>query len=112
MWAKIVERKFDDLFVYPKPTIIIIHPFRSRRIAIGVDVPGRNWEQLAWAIPFMNSPDGRFDCEWRPLWQGTRILTFPKEDLKGCSLEIKPRYSVKSITVRVYESFLTDEFSI
>ncbi len=112
MWAKIAERKYNDLFVYPKPTIIIIHAFSNRRIAIGIDVPGRDWEQIAWLIPFQSTVYGRFDGQRYPLWQGTRMLVLPKEELKGCSLEIKPRNVIKSITVRVYESFLVDDLSI
>ncbi|WP_016951670.1 hypothetical protein [Anabaena sp. PCC 7108] len=112
MWAKVGQKKFDDLFVSPKPTILFIHNWTNRRIAVSCEVPGREWEQVAWLIPFMNTPGGRFDGTWYPLWEGAKMLTLPKEELVGCTLEVRPRPPIKSITVTLYESFLNDEFSI
>ncbi|WP_190720149.1 hypothetical protein [Anabaena lutea] len=112
MWSKIGERKFTDLFVSPKPTIIFIHNWTNRRIAVSCEVPGREWEQVAWLIPFMNTPAGRFDGTWYRLFEGSKMFTLPKEELIGCSLEIRPRPPIKTITIKVYESFLNDEFSI
>ena len=112
MWAKIGEKKFNDLFVSPKPTIIFIHNWTNRRIAVSCEVPGREWEQVAYLIPFMNHPSGRFDGNWYRLWEGKKMLTLPKEELIGCFLEVRPKVSIKTITVTLYQSFLVDEFSI
>jgi hypothetical protein len=112
MWKKIGGGIYPDLFVDPRPSIIFVHPWTNRRIAVKCEVPGREWEQVAYLIPFMNHPSGRFDGTWYRLWEGTKMLTLPKEELVGCSIEIRPRVSVKSITVTLYQSFLTDEFSI
>lgn len=112
MWAKIGERTFTDLFISPKPTIIFIHNWTNRRIAVSCEVPGREWEQVAWLIPFQSNPAGRFDGEWRRLYQGTKMFTIPKEELVMCNLEIRPRPPIKAITVKLFQSFLIDEFSI
>lgn len=112
MWAKITERKYLDLFTTPKPTIIIIHDWMSRRLCIDLKVPGREWENVAWLIPFQVHPVGRVEGNYYPLFPGIKQIIIPKHELVGFSLEIKPRNSIKSIEVTLYESFLQDEFSI
>ncbi|MBK1987282.1 hypothetical protein A0J48_006990 [Sphaerospermopsis aphanizomenoides BCCUSP55] len=112
MWKLVYQRAFFNLLVDPKPKIIITHSFTNRRIAVGLEIKGEDWEHLGFLIPHMNTPAGRFDGRWYRLWQGTKMFTLPKEELKGCLLEVKPRNYIDSLSVKVYQSFLQDEFSI
>ncbi|HLO88909.1 MAG TPA: hypothetical protein VK203_28430 [Nostocaceae cyanobacterium] len=112
MWKLIYERKFFNLISDPKPQIIVTHKFTNRRVAVFVDEGKYDWEQMAWLIPFMNTPHGRFNGQWLRLWRGTQMFTLPKEDLIGGLLEIKPRSFIDKLHVRVYESFLNDELKI
>lgn len=111
MWNIIYQRTFSNLLVDPKPKIIISHQFKNRRIAIGLDINGQDWEHLGFLIPFVNTPNGRFEGKWYRLWQGTKMFTLPEEELVGCSLEVKPRNWLDRLTVTVYESRLS-QFAI